>query len=258
MSSGAYYNQPSYPGVSFPPLVPPPQASVAPRRAWPLRAVNRWMTAGVIAITLLAVLLAFLAPQATSAPPSTTGWTPAYQSSLTQNNTGRLHWDQNDHCQFTDAGYVISSSDPALATHCFLQGSNYQDFILHVRVVSADQVAIIGFLVDDRLAIFGDGRYQFYQNDPVIGTPRYLIPPTAGIGAGSVALHPTSLGVSERVNDITIQVQESTYSFYANGQLLATYTAPALENPGPISLGAGGGQQALFSDIAIYTISTLG
>ncbi len=242
---GAAY-QPSYPGAAFP--TPPP---TKPGRPWPLRAVNRWMTIGAAAITLLAVLLAVLAPSVVSRPSSTAAMTLAYQSNLTQNSTGPLRWTENDTCQFTSSGYVVSAPDLELPTRCLLEGSSYQDFTLRVRVVEADQVAIIGFLSGDQLAIFGSGRFLVYLNDPNTGQSTYL--PRAGVSAGSAALHPTSLGVSERANDITIQVKGLTYWFYANGQLLATYTAPALEDPGPISLDTQGGQQAEFSDIAIYT-----
>ena len=250
--SGGYNNQPPYPMAPLPPAVPVAPEPSKPSRLWPLRAVNRWTGIGIIVFTLLAVLLGFLAPMAVSAPPSTAGMTPVYQSSLTQNDQGRLHWDENDNCQFTSTGYVVTAPDPKQTTHCTLQGSAYQDFTLRVRVVAADQIAVIGFLGDDRLAIFGSGRFLLYQNDPETGQPTFLIPRT-GVGAGSAALHPTSLGVSGRVNEITIQVQALTYSFYANGQWLATYISPALENPGSISLGADGGQQAEFSDIVIYT-----
>ncbi|HEY7349667.1 MAG TPA: hypothetical protein VH599_15230 [Ktedonobacterales bacterium] len=249
MSSG-YYPQPPYPGAPFapPPPAEPPQK---PHKPWPLRAINRWMTIGATAITLVAVLLAVLASRVVSGPPSTAGMTLAYQSKMTQNTTGQLRWDENSDCQFTSDGYVVASPDLARSAHCQLQGSSYQDFTLRVRVVYAEENAVIGFLGNDRLAIVGSGRFLFYRNDPEIGPATYLVPRT-GVSEGSAALHPSSLGVSERANDITIQVKEMTYSFYANGQLLATYTSPLLENPGPIFLGASPGQQAVFSDIAIY------
>ena len=248
-----YDGQLSYPGVAFPPLQPAPPAPEKPGRPWPLGAVNRWMTIGAIAITLLAVLLAALAPRLVSGPPSTAGMTLAYQSSLTQNDSsGQMQWDENDNCQFTINGYVVSAPDPNFAVHCLLKGSSFQDFTLHVRVVQASEIALIGFLSSDRLAIFGSGRFLLYHIAPDTGQQTFLLPRT-GISAGSAALHNTDLGVSTRANDITIQVRGLAYSFYANGQLLATYSADALENPGPISLGAAGGQQAEFSDIAIYT-----
>jgi hypothetical protein len=208
------------------------------------------MTIGATAITLLAVVLAVVGSRTVSAPPSTAGMTLVYQSSLTRNDTGKIQWDESSACAFTSDGYVVTALDETQATHCLLEGSSFQDFTLHVRVVQADQIALIGFLNDDRLAIFGSGRFLFYRVQD--GQAVFLIPRTEA-GSGSAALHPTSLGVSGRANDITIQVQELTYSFYANGQLLATYIAPALENPGPIFLGTTGGQQAVFSNIAIYT-----
>jgi hypothetical protein len=208
------------------------------------------MTIGAAAITLLAVLLAALAARAVSSPPSTAGMTLAYQSSLTHNDTGQMQWDENVACQFSDTGYVVTAISPTLTAQCTLAGSSYQNFILQVRVVEADGVAIISFLGDDRLEIFGDGHFSFYRTQD-IQTPAQAA--QAQIGLGSAALHPTSLGVSERANDITIQVQDTTYSFYANGQLLTTYTASTSESAGPIWLGTGGGQQAEFSDIAIYT-----
>jgi hypothetical protein len=213
------------------------------------------MSVGLIALTLLAVLLAVLAPYASSAPPSTTGFSLDYQSSLTQNSTGNKTWDEDTDCQFTRTGYTVTAHDPNHAKECLLRGSSYQNFILRVQVVNAEQTAVIGFLGDDRLAIFDAaidaGRFQFYQTDPGTERPIFLIPRT-GTGAGSVAIHPVSLGVSDRTNEIIIQVQQQTYSFYANGQLLATYQSPVLEAPGPISLGTAGGETATFSDIAIY------
>lgn len=250
MSRG-YGGQTSYPGVAFPPLQPAPPAPEKPGRPWPLRAVNRWMTIGAIAITLLAVLLAVLAPRLAGGPPSTAGMILLYQSSLTQNDSGQMQWDENSNCQFTSSGYVTTAPDANEAIRCSLGGSSYQDFTLRVHVMYASEVAIIGFLSGDRLAILGSGRFIFYRIDPQTNQITYLYPRT-NIGAGSVALHPTSLGVSERGNDITIQVRGLAYAFYANGQLLATSTASALEDPGPISLGASNGQ-AEFRDIAIYT-----
>lgn len=257
MRDAPYYPQPPYPGVPWRQPQPPPPAPARPERPWPLRVVNLWMSGGVIAITLLAVLLAILAPSAVSAPPSTGGFTLDYQSSLTHNSSGSKAWDVNPNCQFTDSGYVVTAPDPNQEFHCFLQGGSYQNFLLRVQVVDAGQVAVIGFLANDRLAISGDGRFLFYQSDPLTGAPQFLLPVTCThtltcVGAGSVALHPTGLGVSERTNEITIQVQQQTYSFYANGQLLASYNAPTLESPGQISLGTAGGATAEFSDITIY------
>ncbi|GEM_PF-2063144 len=259
--ASSYYNQlppPAMPWSQPPPAPsapPAPVKPVKPARPWPLRAVNRWMSFGLIALTLLAVLLAVLAPHAVSAPPSTAGFTLDYQSSLTQNSTGNKTWDEDANCQFTSTGYMVTAPDPDHAQECLLQGTSYQNFILRVRVVNAEQTAVIGFLGDDRLAIFDveteAGRFQLYQSDPVTGNITYLIPRT-GVGAGSIAIHPVSLGVSDRANEIIIQVQQQTYSFYANGQLLATYQSPTLEDPGPISLGTAGGETAEFSDIAIY------
>ncbi len=249
--SNLYPNQPPYPGVSFQPLQPPAPAPERPARPWPLAAVNRWMTIGAAAITLLAVLLAALATRTVSSPPSTAGMTLAYQSSLTHNDTGQMRWAEGDDCQFTSDGYLTTAPDANHAIRCSLGGSSFQDFVLRVHVVFADGDAIIGFLSGDRLAISGAGRFSLYRIDPQTNQVIPLYPIT-GVGAGSAALHPTSLGVSERGNDITLRVQEMTYSIYANGQLLATYISPTLEDPGPISLGAGGGQ-AEFSNIAIYT-----
>lgn len=252
MSRG-YDGQMPYPGVAFPPLQPAPPAPEKPDRPWPLRAVNRWMTIGAIAITLLAVLLAALASRLVSGPPSTAGMILLYQSSLTHNNTGQIRWAEGDGCQFTSTGYVTTAPDANHAIFCSLgdSGYSYQDFTLRVHVMYASEVATIGFLSGDFLAISGSARFSLYRLDPQTNQITYLYPRT-NIGVGSVALHPTSLGVSERGNDITIQVRGLAYSLYANGQLMATYTASALENPGPISLGAAGGQ-AEFSDIAIYT-----
>ncbi len=247
--SGGYVNPFPYPMVPPPPTAPGAPEPPKPRKPWPLRAVNRWMGIGIIIFTLLAVLLAFLAPGAVSAPPATTGMTLAYQSSLT-NNDG--NWAESETCQFTSIGYEVTAPDPNSPANCMHAGQSYQDFTLHIRVVDANQDAVIGFLSGDRLAIFGAGRFQFYRHDPATGSIDYLLPRTA-TSLGSVALHPTSLGVSGRTNEIVIQVHQQTYAFYANGQLLATYLSPMLEEPGPILLGTDGGQEALFSDIAIYT-----
>jgi hypothetical protein len=246
-----YLNQPPYPGVSFPALQPPAPAPERPARPWPLDAVNRWMTIGAAAITLLAALLAALATRVVISPPATTGMTLAYQSSLTHNDSGQMRWAEGDNCQFSDTGYVATAPDANEAIRCPLSGSSYQDFTLRVHVVYTSGAAIIGFLAGDRLAISGNGRFSLYRIDPQTDQVVLLYPRT-GVGAGSAALHPTALGVSERGNDIVLQVREMTYTIYANGQLLATYIASTLENPGPISLGASGGQ-AEFSDIAIYT-----
>lgn len=244
------YSQPPYPGVSFPPLQPaepPPR----PGKSWPLGAVNRWMSIGVTAITLLAALLAVVASRTVSGPPSNTGMRLAYQSSLARNDTGPMRWNEGERCQFTSTGYVVTAPDAQHGIGCRLEGSFYQDFTLQVRVLDANQAALIGFHRGEQLAIFGSGRFLFYQPDPRTGQALYL--PGTGTSAGSAALHPTSLGIRERANEITVQVLGLSYSFYANGQLLATYTSPALAKPGPIILGAGAGSQAVFSDIAIYT-----
>jgi len=207
------------------------------------------MTIGAIAITLLALLLAALAPRLVSGAPSTAGMTLAYESSLTHNERGQMQWDENEFCQFTSTGYLITAPGPPSAVQCELQGSSYQDFTLRIRVLGASEVATISFLANDQLEIFGSGRFFFY--DPNSDLAASLLA-QARVGLGSAALHNTDLGVSTRANDITIQVRGLAYSFYANGQLLASYTASALENPGAILLGANGGQ-AEFSDIAIYT-----
>ncbi|HLW01211.1 MAG TPA: hypothetical protein VKT82_21325 [Ktedonobacterales bacterium] len=248
MSSG-YPNQPPYPGAVFPAPQPPTPQPDKPGRPWPLGAVNRWMIIGALVITLVAVAQAILASQIVSKPPATDGMTLAYQSSLTQNDGGTMRWAEGADCQFTSSGYVATAPNANQAISCPLGGSSYQNFTLRVTVVYASEVAIIGFLGDDRLAITGTGRFSLYRLDS--STQATSLYPQAST-AGSAALHPTDLGVSDRVNDITIQVVGTTYSFYANGQLLTTYTASAQEVPGSISLGASSGQ-AEFSDIAIYT-----
>ncbi len=240
-----YYNQPPYP-FAAPPAQPP-----KPHRPWPLAAVNRWMTLGVIALTLLTILLAVLAPVVASKP-SIAGSQLSYQSSLTQNDGS---WDENENCTFSRSGYTVTAPDAEHTAYCQLHGKSFQNFTLRIRLVEANQVAVIGFLRADRLAIFGNGRFLFYQQENTSVSPRYLIPANNPAGAGSAALHPSSLGISERTNEITIQVQGVTYAFYANGQSLATYRSPIQEVPGPITLIALGGQQATFSNIAIYTTS---
>jgi hypothetical protein len=250
MNSG-YYNQPPYPGVSFPALQPPAPMPDKPARPWPLARVNRWMTNLFIGITVLGVVLAVLASRLVTSPPSTAGMTLDYHSSLTQNSSGPLTWDESGLCQFTSDGYVTTAPDTNHAIRCTLHGGNFQDFTLQVRVVSAADVAIIGFS-SERLAIFGEGRFFLYRIDSAGSVvPQY---PAAGTSAGSVALHNSALGVSERPNDIVIQVIGQSYSFYANGQLLTTYLADVQESAGPISLGASNGQ-AIFSKIALYTQS---
>ncbi len=247
MNSG-YYNQPPYPGVAFPALQPGAPAPEKPARPWPLPAVNRFLTIAAVAITLLAVVLAALAPKLVSGPPSTAGMTLAYQSSLTQNDSGQLHWDENGGCQFSTSGLLVTMLNANDPNYCQLQGSDFQDFTLEVHVGAISGVAAIGFHSGDLLEIFGSGRFFFLPQEP---TPIQFSQAQQGIG--SAALHNTELGVSERANDITIQVQGQTYSFYANGQLLATYTVTTQENSGPIFFGAFPGDQAEFSNIAIYT-----
>ncbi len=247
--SSDYPNQPPYPGVAFPPIQPPEPLPDKPGRPWPLGAVNRWLTIGAAVITVLAVLLAVLASQTVSKPPSTAGMKLVYQSDLTQNSSGQLHWDENDNCQFSSSGYVVTAPDSNNSTECVLQGSGYQDFILKVSVVNVTGVALIGFYGDDWLEIFDSGRFFFsHPQDSQSTTPTSQ----ASAGIGSAALHPSALGISERSNDIIIQVQGLTYSFYANGQLLTTYTTPDSEAPEPIALGVANGQ-ALFGNMAIYT-----
>jgi hypothetical protein len=137
---------------------------------------------------------------------------------------------------------------------CRLLGSSFQNFTLKVRVVAAFDTAVIGFLGDDRLEISGSGHFRLYRGEPILGMGTFLYPPT-GLAVGSAALHNTSLGVSERANDITLQILGQSYSIYANGQLLGTYLANVQESAGPIWLGTNRGQQAEFRDIAIYTPS---
>ena len=241
-----YYNQPPYPPAPWPPQ-PAPQPPAKPARAWPLHAFNRWLTIGLVALTGLAVLLAVLAPLVTEKP-STAGQKLIYQSSLTHDD-GK--WDTNDTCVFSTDGYVVTAPN-ASAAYCALHNQHLQNFTMSVRIVDAGNAAVIGFLSTDRLAIFSSGRFLFYQKDNPTAAPRFIIPANNSIGAGSAALHPGSVGVSNRTNVITIQVQDLTYSFYANGQLLASYTSPARENPGTITLIALGGDQVTFSDFSLY------
>jgi hypothetical protein len=206
-----------------------------------------------VALTALAILLAVLAPFV-SQQPSTAGQKLIYQSSLMQND-GK--WDTNNTCAFSNEGYVVTAPNADDAAYCSLRNESLQNFALSVRIVDAGNAAVIGFLSTDRLAIFSSGRFLFYQKDDPTATPRYLIPASpdgtlSPATAGSVALHPSTVGVSNRTNVITIQVQDLTYSFYANGQLLASYNAPARENPGPITLIALGGDQVTFSDFSLY------
>lgn len=248
MNSG-YYNQPPYPGVAFPPLQPPLPAPDKPARPWPLKAVNRWMTSLVIGITLLGIALAVLAPRLVTSPPSTAGMTLAYQSSLTQNSSGQLTWEENDLCQFTSHGYVITAPDANSTIECQLKNSSYQNFTLRVQMLVTAGIATIGFLGSDRLYIDGTGRYLL--NLPASNQEDS---PLRRTSIGSAALHNNTLGVTDRANDIVIQVVGQSYSIYANGQLLATYLSRVQESPGPILLGSVGGQ-AIFSNIAIYTPS---
>ncbi len=248
----AYYNPPPYPPAPWPPQPAQRQQPAKPRKPWPLDTVNRRMTFGLGGLTLLALLLAVLAPLLTQKL-STAGMTRIYQNSLTQNDG---NWDTNDTCVFRSTGYVVTAPDADHAAYCTLQRQDLQNlsnFTLRVRMADITQYAAIEFLSIYRLTIFGSGRFSLYEKDDPNAPPTYLIPLNNGAGAGSAALHPNELGTSERANEITIQVQDLTYSFYANGQLLATYTASAPANPGPITLIALGGSQATFSDIAIYT-----
>lgn len=242
-----YYSQPPYPPAPWPPQ-PAPQQPAKPSKPWPLQAFNRWMTIGLVALTALAVLLAVLAPLAVQKP-STAGQKLIYQSSLTQDDS---KWDTNSTCAFSKNGYVVTAPNADDAAYCALHNQSLQSFTMSVRVVDAGNAAIIGFLSTDRLAILSSGRFLFYQKDDPTATPRYLIPPNDAAGAGSAALHPSSVGVSNRTNVITIQVQNLTYSFYANGQLLASYNSPAQENPGTITLMALGGDQVTYSDFSLY------
>lgn len=241
-----YYNQSPYPPAPWPPQ-PAPQPPAKPARPWPLRAFNRWLTIGLVALTGLAVLLAVLAPLVTEKP-STAGQKLIYQSSL-RHDDGK--WDTNDTCAFSTDGYVVTAPN-ASAAYCALKNQGLQNFTMSVRIVDAGNAAVIGFLSTDRLEIFNSGRFLFYQQDDPRKIINYIIPPNDPIGAGSVALHPNSVGVSNRANVITIQVQDLTYSFYANGQLLASYTSPTREDPGTITLIALGGDQATFSDFSLY------
>jgi hypothetical protein len=247
----AYYNPAPYPPAPWPPQ-PAQQPPAKPRKPWPLDVVNRRMTFGLGGLTLLAMLLAVLAPLVAQKP-STAGMTLAYQWSLTQDDG---NWDTNANCVFTSAGYVVTAPDADHAAYCALQKQDLQNlsnFTMRVRIADISQYAAIEFLSNYRLAIFGSGRFLLYEKDDLNAAPTYLIPPSNAAGAGSAALHPNELGTSEWANEITIQVQDLTYSFYANGQLLATYNAPAQANPGPITLIALGGSQATFSNIALYT-----
>lgn len=252
--AGAPVGSAYQPGVFFPPAVvaPPPRR---PQRPWPLGAVNRWMGVCVGIITLLAVLLAVLAPKATEGPPSTAGLQPLYQSSLTQNDGS---WESNNACQFTPDGLLISAPDARSAQGCTLNKAFPHDRLIQVRLVGTDQIAAVGFLSTYALEILGSGRFQFSSlsngiEEPLL--PRGALLNGVPLGAGSVALHPGALGTSTRPNDLVILVQGRSYSFYANGQLLARYTdtsAPnsAVASAGPIRLYAIGGQ-AEFTDLAI-------
>ena len=242
-----YYNQPSYQPAPWPPQ-PAPQQPAKPAKPWPLNAFNRWLTIGLGALTALAVLLAVLAPLV-AGKPSTAGQKLLYQSSLTHDD-GK--WDINNTCAFSKDGYVVTAPNATDAAYCSLHDQSLQNFTMSVRVVSADDAAVISFLSIDRLAILSSGRFLFYQKDDPTAPPRYIIPLDDAAGAGSVALHPASVGVSNRTNVITIQVQDLTYSFYANGQLLASYNSPAQEAPGTITLIALGGDQVTFSGFSLY------
>ena len=247
-----YYNQPPYPPAPWPPQ-PALQQPAKPAKPWPLTAFTRWLTIGLVALTALAVLLALLAPLLTQKP-STAGQKLIYQSSLTHDD-GK--WDTNTTCTFSKDGYVVTAPNADNAAYCALKGQSLQNFTMSVRIVNSSNTAVIGFLSTDRLAIFNSGRFLFYQKDNPTATPRYLIPSSppgtlSPASAGSLALHPSSVGVSNQTNVITIQVQDLTYSFYANGQLLASYNSPAQENPGTITLIALGGDQVTFSDISLY------
>src|SRR5690348_10014860 len=111
-AGAGYPAGPGYPpGAAYPPLAgyqPPPPPPPRPQRPWPLRKVNLWMSAGVALITVLAVLLAVLAPQAAEGPPSTAGLQPLYQSSLTRNDG---FWESSTACQFTSDGLLITVPD---------------------------------------------------------------------------------------------------------------------------------------------------
>jgi len=247
-----YYAPSPYAPAPWPPQPVQPPRRQKPHKPWPLAAVTRWMTISLAGLTLLAVLLAVLAPLLAQKP-STAGMTLAYQSNLTSNDS---NWDSNATCAFSSAGYVVSAPDATHAGYCALKRADLQNlttFTLRMRLSVSGQAAAIEFLSIYRLAILGTGRFLLYEKDDPAADPSYLIPLGNPAGAGSAALHPDSLGTSERPNEITIQVQDLTYSFYANGQLLASYNSPAQVNPGPITLIALGGSQATFSDFALYT-----
>jgi hypothetical protein len=232
---------PTYPPVM---VAPPPRR---PKRPWPQRAVNQWMGVGVIVITLLAALLAALAPRAAEGPPSTAGLQPLYQSSLTRNDGA---WEPNNACQFTPDGLLITAPNANAAQPCNITKDFPHDLLIKVRLVGTDQIAAIEFLSNYVLEIYGSGRFQFSSLD-TNGEALPLVPRSVGIGAGSIALHPSALGTSTRPNDLVILVRGTSYSFYANGQLLTRYTDTFTNSAGPIHLYAVGGQ-AEFTDLAIY------
>lgn len=254
-AGAGYPAGPGYPpGAAYSPMLvyqPPPPAPPRPQRPWPLRKVNLWMSAGVALITLLAVLLAALAPRAAAGPPSTAGLQPLYQSSLTTNDDT---WVHSKACQFTSDGLLIVAQGVAAARSCALMKDFPHDLLIKVRLVGAEQIAAVEFLSGYVLEIYGSGRYQLSRLESN-GNEFPLFPRGAlnevPIGAGSIALHPSTLGTSTRPNDLTILVQGSTYAFYANGQLLTRYSDSSAGEAGPIQLHAIGGQ-ALFTDLAVF------
>jgi hypothetical protein len=224
------------------------QSEQQPKRT---RGATLWGSIALVVITALAVLLALLAPLAAAGPPSTAGLQPLYQSRLTSNDGA---WKETSACQFSQDGLTITAKDANTASFCELSTGVPHDLLMTVRLAQTDQIAAASIFSDLVLEIFGTGRFQVSRLESS-GQEFPLIPlgsvGSRPVGAGSIALHPSSLGTSTRPNDLVILVQGNSYSFYANGQLLTRYTASTFENAAPIRLYALGGQ-AIFTDLAVY------
>lgn len=243
---------PMYPYYQQPPMPAPPKVYPVP----PARIVPFAWAATLVIATVVAVVLAIIAPFTVTQAPAVTG-SVIYQSSLRQSDS---QWDlrsqDSSSCAFTENGLLVRTRSTVAGwkVPCLLTTPIPQNFRLSVGIASQNllDVPLSGVLaISQSLVVLfdGSGDYRIYRYQPP--TDEYVT-----IASDSTNnWHP----ISDSGNTLIIGAQNGIFSIAINGIQVYQDAFPQ-DATGEIALGAASVQyingdisdgEALFTDLSL-------
>ncbi len=230
------------------PVVPP-----RPNDAMGILSTRRYQTligAVVIALTVIAILLAALAPRLSSrtASPVPNGWAKVYDADLRPNDA---HWDTAGGCSLTSQGMqTVNTSEGA---YCVFTPSQSADltksgFYLEVTLAPAgrlDQRAVASIFADgmELVAFDQNGQYFVCNGACRDGSQAYR-------SGATIAWH--SDGYVANTLGVRLASDDKTMSVYVNGQRVVT-TSVAVGPGSELALGTVSNAEELFTHCTVYS-----